>query len=164
MSQVFQRGPASPEMNLTPLIDVVFLLIIFFMLVNQIVAERNVKMIVPAPHEPNTRQLSEDDNPVIVNVAPQPYTAETRPDPLRHPGQAAFVQVGSRRFALGQLAELTAALRNEKAARPDVQVVVRSDMAIFYEDVQPVIEAVRASGIERVDLAAFTEEAGYDFE
>ena len=164
MSQVFQRGPASPEMNLTPLIDVVFLLIIFFMLVNQIVAERNVKMVVPAPTDPNTRQLSEDDRPIVVNIAPQPYTGETRPSPLAHPGRAAFVQVGSQRFPVGALGDLTAALQAEQAARPEAQVVLRGDMALFYEEVQPVMEAVRASGIERIDLAAFTEEAGHAFE
>jgi len=163
MSQVFQRGPVSPGMNLTPLIDVVFLLIIFFMLVNQIVADRNVKMIVPAPTDPQTREVR-DDRPVIVHVAPQPYTAQTRPDPLRHPGEAAFVQVGSTRLPLGRLGELTAALRAQRAARPDLEVVIRSDLALYYRDVRPVIEAVRDAGVRRIDLAAFTEEAGYRFE
>ena len=37
MTRAFARGPASIEANLTPMIDIVFLLVVFFVLVSQIV-------------------------------------------------------------------------------------------------------------------------------
>ena len=36
MSTVYRRGPAAIEANLTPMIDMTFLLIVFFVLVSQI--------------------------------------------------------------------------------------------------------------------------------
>ena len=60
-SQVFKRGPVTPQMNITPLIDVVFLLIIFFMLVTNIIAEEAVEMIVPQLDDPVTRELGNVD-------------------------------------------------------------------------------------------------------
>ena len=48
MSSVFKRGNAKIEANLTPMIDVTFLLIVFFVLVSQIVEVENVPMSLPA--------------------------------------------------------------------------------------------------------------------
>jgi len=166
MSKVHQRGPAKPEMNLTPLIDVVFQLIIFFMLVNQIVAEQLVEMIVPAPSEPRTRQISENDDVIMVNIAPQPYNNETRSleQPLEHDGTAAYINVDGKEFAIGELQAVTELMAGIKSNRAEVQVVLRADMALFYEEVQPIMEAVKAAGIETVNLAAYTEEADFDLE
>ena len=168
MSQVFQRGPASPVMNLTPLIDVVFQLIIFFMLVNQIVSEQNVKMIVPAPTSPKTQQLNEDDKPIVVNVAPFDYSEQNRSaSPLQHSGDAQFVQIGNKRYDPAQMSMLAEQISAEKASREslgieEVQVVLRADMALHYRTVQPVMEAIRAAGVQWVKLAAYTEEGPYD--
>ena len=170
MSQVFKRGPAAPEMNITPLIDVVFLLIIFFMLVNQIVAEQNVKMIVPAPTDPQTQMLDEDDKPIVVNVAPVEYDEQARTRmPLQHSGQATRVAIGGREFGPSQTSAITQYLREAKATRIErgiepVQAVVRADMAIHYEEVRPILEAIRAAEIENVKLAAYTEDGPYDFD
>ena len=157
-------------MNLTPLIDVVFLLIIFFMLVSQIVAEQNVEMIVPAPTDPQTQELTEDDRPIMVNVAPVAYEDDSRSAmPLRHSGQATKVVVGTREFGASQTSSITEYLRAMKASRIEqgiepVQVVVRADMAIHYEEVRPILEAIRAAEIEDVKLAAYTEEGPYQFD
>ena len=170
MSQVFKRGPAAPEMNLTPLIDVVFLLIIFFMIVSQIVAEQNVEMIVPAPTDPQTQMLTEEDKPIMVNVAPVEYDAKSRGAlPLRHSGQATKVVVGSREFGATQTTAITNFLREVKATRiqqgvDPIQAVVRADMALHYEEVRPILEAIRAAEIENVKLAAYTEEGPYEFD
>mgnify|MGYP006421770995 CR=1 FL=1 len=157
-------------MNLTPLIDVVFLLIIFFMLVSQIVTEQNVEMIVPAPTDPQTQELTEDDRPIMVNLAPVQYEDETRSAmPLRHSGQATKVVVGTREFGASQTSSITEYLGTLKASRIEqgvesVQAVVRADMAIHYEEVRPILEAIRAAEIEDVKLAAYTEEGPYEFD
>ena len=65
MSIVIKRGPRAPQMNMTPLIDVVFQLILFFMLVNNIVAEESIQMIVPLLEDPETQQLGDVHRIVI---------------------------------------------------------------------------------------------------
>ncbi len=68
-SKVHKRGPATPEMNMTPLIDVVFQIIIFFMLINNIITEQTVQMFVPELDDPKTRR-TEDMKKIVINVAP----------------------------------------------------------------------------------------------
>jgi biopolymer transport protein ExbD len=43
VSLIYRRGPAQISANLTPMIDVTFLLIVFFVLVSQIVEVENVR-------------------------------------------------------------------------------------------------------------------------
>jgi hypothetical protein len=86
-SRIFQRGPTTPQMNITSLIDVVFLLIIFFMLVNNIITEQSVEMIVPKLEDPTTREL-DDSGRIIVNIAPAEYAHRERADdPLLFDGE-----------------------------------------------------------------------------
>jgi len=161
MSQVIQRGPASPGMNITPLIDVVFLLIIFFMLVNNIVSEESVKMILPTVENPKTRELGEVDR-IVVNIAPEPFTDAGRSEsPLSHTGTPRYVKVGTgtnSRFEVGDLPGITDALKAAKANNPEVEVLLRVDGAMYYEAVQPIMAAVSSAGIETINLVAYMPE------
>jgi biopolymer transport protein ExbD len=146
-------------MNMTPLIDVTFLLIVFFTLVSNIVANESVPMVVPRLADPTTRELGEVDK-VVVNIAPATFSDDTRlENPLDHPGSARFVQVGSgARYEMGNLAGLTAALRQEVEARPEVEVLLRADAALYYGQVQPVMDAITAAGVGVVNLVALMPE------
>ena len=161
MSAVIQRGAVTPSMNITPLIDVVFLLIIFFMLVNNIVSEETVDMILPELVDSEAREVGEIDR-VVVNIAPEAFSRDGRGDyPLVHPGTASYVKIGTgsgSRFEPGDTARMTEALRQIKAQNPQVQVLLRSDGAIYYESVRPIMDAVAAAGIERVNLVAYMPE------
>ncbi len=158
MSKVIQRGAVAPSMNITPLIDVVFLLIIFFMLVNNIVSEETVDMILPEIENPQTRELGEVDR-IVINVAPEPFTRSGREQfPLTHTGTASYIKVGTgsnSRFEITDLPGITAKLKEAKAQRPDIQVLLRADGAIYYDLVQPLMGAVTAAGIETVNLVAY---------
>ena len=161
MSRVIRRGAVTPSMNITPLIDVVFLLIIFFMLVNNIVSEETVDMILPELVDSEAREVGEIDR-VVVNVAPQPFSRDGRTDfPLSHAGSADYVKIGTgsgSRFTPQDTAGITEALRQIKSANPAVQVLLRSDGAIYYEAVRPIMDAVSAAGIETVNLVAYMPE------
>lgn len=159
-SQIFHRGPTTPQMNITPLIDVVFLLIIFFMLVNNIISEQSVEMIVPQLDEPTTREL-DDAGRLIVNIAPAEYARSERTDnPLLFDGEARFIRVGLETFAADDLEGVTAALAEAKAADDDVEVVLRSDGALYYGVVQPVMGAISRAGIDKVNLVAYMPQHG----
>ena len=54
MSSIFRRGPAQAQANITPMIDVVFLLIVFFVLVSQIVDLESVDLDLPTPEHAAT--------------------------------------------------------------------------------------------------------------
>jgi len=160
-SQIFTRGPTTPQMNITPLIDVVFLLIIFFMLVNNIISEQSVQMIVPQLDEPTTRQMLDDQGRIIVNIAPAEFANKERlENPLLFDGEARFIRVGLQTFASDDLQGVTAALVEARSMYPDAEVVLRSDGALYYGVVQPVMGAITRAGIDTINLAAYMPERG----
>ncbi len=157
MSNVIKRGSVTPSMNITPLIDVVFLLIIFFMLVNNIVSEETVDMILPELVDSEAREVGEIDR-VVVNIAPRSFSRDGRTEfPWAHAGSAEYVKVGTgsgSRFSPDDAAGITAALERIRADQPGVEVLLRSDGAIYYEAVRPIMDAVAAAGIQTVNLVA----------
>lgn len=161
MSQVTKRGAVTPSMNITPLIDVVFLLIIFFMLVNNIVSDETVEMVLPELDDPKTREVGEIER-VVVNIAPEDFTRDGRKEhPLDHTGTAKYVKVGtgqSSRFEVHDIAGITAALETEKNKNPEVEVLLRCDGALYYKAVQPIMGAITAAGIQTVNLVAYMPE------
>ena len=70
MSQVTKRGAVEPTLNITPLIDVVFLLIVFFMLVMPIVRDENPELQLPDLDRPNVYP-PEGERKVTVNIVPE---------------------------------------------------------------------------------------------
>lgn len=154
-SKIFKRGFTAPEMNITPLIDVTFLLIIFFMLVNNIISEEQVEMIVPELTKPKTQALATEDR-IIVNVKPvEALLAQREENPLLIRGEATGVRIGALAdFAMDDMAGVTAALRDARERNPKIQVLLRADAALNYEEVQPVLMAITEAGIETVNLVA----------
>ena len=157
MSKVHKRGPTSPEINMTPMIDVVFQLIVFFMLVNNIISEEAVLMIVPELEDPKTHELGQNDR-ITVNVAPQSYDPSRGINDLNIPGEASFVQVGLDRYDLDDMEGVTEALKQAKAQNEEVQVLLRADSGLFYDEVQPVMQAITTAGIVTVNLVAYLPE------
>ncbi|BAM02192.1 ExbD/TolR family protein [Phycisphaera mikurensis] len=152
-----KRRGVTPTMNLTPLIDVTFLLIVFFMLVNNIVASELVPLLPPTPSDPQTSETPEADT-LIVSIAPQPFGDGRAQQPLNHDGRASFVQVGALgRFEPGDAAGITAAVREAVARRPGVRVLLRADAALFQDQVRPVMAAVTAAGVAKIDVVAGTD-------
>ena len=151
-----KRTGTTPAMNMTPLIDVTFLLIVFFMLVNNIVASELVPLLPPTPEDPQTSETPESDT-LIVSIAPAPFDAGREADPLDHDGRAAFVQIGSgERFTPGDAAGITEAVRAALLRRPDLEVLLRADAALFHDQVQPVMAAVTAAGVTKLEVVAGT--------
>ena len=142
MSSIFKRGPARPQANITPMIDVTFLLIVFFVLVSQIVDLEQVDMELPAPEQAATR-LPGDEPRAVVNVVPG-----------RAGGIAAY-QLGSRRFepTTAGLGGLRNALIELYQATPIMRVNLRADRGTDYRWVAPVLQVVReAAGLADVGL------------
>lgn len=165
MSIVIKRGPHAPQMNMTPLIDVVFQLILFFMLVNNIVAEESIQMIVPLLEDPETQQLG-DVHRIVINAGTFEYDIKSRQsNPLNVAGEMGILKAGHGthyewNFQEGAgkeqaLTELTSVLQEAKIENPKVQVVLRADAALYYEDVQQVMQAITAAKIDTTNVVAY---------
>ena len=144
MSTIFQRGPARPQANITSMIDVVFLLIVFFVLVSQIVDLESVDMDLPAPESPATA-LPEEEPRAVLNVLPG------------EDGMCDGYRLAGRDYSPDPtgLLELRTALVGLYRDTPGLRVNLRADRGTDYRWVSPVLQLVRqAATLSEVGLDA----------
>jgi len=121
--------------NMTPMIDVVFLLIIFF-LVSSNMAREETQMELELPDASTSHRREEDDSRrrIVVNVP-----AEGR------------VLVGTREI---HPAELTELLRFEQSKDPEpVKVRIRTNADVPYRAIEPLLVAAANAGVWDVSFA-----------
>jgi biopolymer transport protein ExbD len=118
---------------MTPMIDVTFLLIVFFVVVSQIVDRDAVSMDLPAP-EHAVAGIPEEASYITVNLVPL------------EGGDIAGIVVGGHAIASDAMDELTAIVRTRmQGGATDVHL--RADRATNYVHVHHVIEAIREVGL-----------------
>ena len=132
-----RNRPDQPEpiaANLTPMIDVTFLLIIFFVLVSQIVEVENADLDLPRPQDAAS-ELPGEQPRVVINV-------------LRGAGgDAVGYRLSNQRY-MADTAGLEALARNLAAMyqqNPALGVNLRADRRTDYRWVEPVFQAVSAA-------------------
>ena len=125
--------------NMTPMIDVVFLLIIFF-LVSSHLAKQEAQMQLPLPvAESGAKESESEGRRITVNVL-----SDGR---LLLAGRAV------------RPAELADRLRDKSAeAGSDLEVRIRSDRSVEYRYVEPIMLACARSGIWNVTFAVYRPE------
>lgn len=130
-----RRPEASIE--LTPLIDVVFLLLIFFMVSTSFVREARIAVDLP---EAAGQPLEEEAGLALAIDAAGGYA------------------VNGRVLADGEVATLVGALR--PLARPDGQshLLIAADASATHRAVVRAMDAARRAGIARIDIATRTPE------
>lgn len=136
-------------MNMTPLIDVTFQLIIFFMLVSNLIGQEAVPMRVPVLEDSQTRQLGESDR-VVINVLPPPPEAHETEKTSKSP----WVQIGLTRLHGSDKQGIAEALKQMVSHSANVQVVLRADGSLDYQQVRLVMQAIRDAGVSVVHLVA----------
>lgn len=135
------RKAPSLQFNMTPMIDVVFLLIIFFMLASQFVSAEHADIQLPAPDHSRAREIKLPEKAVI-NIQ---LTGDGRPQILFGP------------IRCGDLDELTTRLQLQKQASPQLQAVLRADKRVKYSFVRDVIQTIADNQIELLNIAAKRE-------
>jgi len=147
------RGESRVQFNMTPMIDVTFQLIIFFMLTTQIASAEFVQMKLPKPFKSVAKEIKE--NKAIINVVPYPEK-DIAADESKL-GLAQRYQVGGERIELHNLEKLVGLLKAKKAASPDPKhfsVEVRADLRIHYSQIQPILRALQEARMERMRITA----------
>lgn len=117
--------------NLTPLIDIVFLLLIFFMLTAHFVRDESISIQLP---QAETAVSREDEAAVVVVLA--------NDGKIRLAGKIIEVQ------------SLEAALRQALQGRSKKWVTLRGDRAADLGNTVAILDAARKAGAEAVDVVA----------
>ena len=129
-----------PDINLTSLIDVVFLLLIFFMVSTTFDRHSLLRLDLP---EAATAEAEAVPNviEILITEAGQVFVAEEL-----------LVEVSR--------TALQAALAAQLAERPDAPVVVRADAEASHRLVVMALDSAAAEGVSRVGIAAIAEREG----
>ncbi len=128
--------------NATPMIDVIFMLTVFFMLVSRFASAENVKMLLPEPVKSEARVVKVAER-IVINCRPA--------EPL-NPAAGALYSIGPNApESLGVISQRLAALKD---ARADMKVIIRADRRLRYADVRAVMREVARSGLEMIHVAA----------
>jgi biopolymer transport protein ExbD len=125
------RTPAS--VNMTPMIDVVFLLIIFF-LVSSHLAKRESKVPLQLPTASRQPAAKSIAGRLVINVAAD-----------------GSVTAGGSAVDNDRLAVVLKAHANEKGA--DAAVHIRSDASVDYSIAEPLLRAAAQAGISNITFA-----------
>jgi len=123
--------------NMTPMIDITFLLLTFFLLASHFASAEKAEVNLPRPDENQSTERHFKDK-VIVNML---YAGETNPPRL----QLGPVPVGS-------MAELGHRLKQVAEVNPSAQVVLRADRRLSYGDVRQALEAVAAARLSHLQV------------
>jgi biopolymer transport protein ExbD len=130
-----QRSPALAQINMTPMIDVTFLLIIFFLLSSRLAQQESLELDLPtaASHD----AAANDERPrVLVHVATDGTvtfgTSVVRPQDLH-----------------GRLS-----VERDRAGN-DVEIRIRASRDVPFRAVQPILLACAEAGIWNVTFAVF---------
>lgn len=123
------KGPPRPEINLTQLIDVVLLLLIFFMISTSFVAQPGISIKLPQARTSDTHR---GDATRITLTA------------------TGLLFVGDRKVKWEALAS---ALRGERENNEQGFLVIKADTSVEHGSVVRVMDAAKQVGFERIAIA-----------
>jgi biopolymer transport protein TolR len=129
-------GPSGPQINVTPLIDVLLTLIIMFMLVVSMDPEYVEKTQIPQPNPDQTTNVSQPRT-VVVEVV---WTAKDQPP---------IVKINREEVPWP---ELESRLTRIYLTRVEKVALVRGDADVDFQYVADVIDLAHHAGVQRVGL------------
>lgn len=140
------RKEESQEVPISSLIDVVFLLIMFFVVTSNIEKEAfdvQIDLVKAQNMKPATA------------VPPKRITINLQKDPSDDSGEGGLIFVESMMVTAEQLKTELVGFR--KMAGTDGVVMIRADKAVLYRHESIVIEAIKASGLANIRIQAELE-------
>ncbi|MCG7965465.1 MAG: biopolymer transporter ExbD [Candidatus Thiodiazotropha taylori] len=123
------RRHSTHVLNLTPLIDIVFLLLVFFMLTAHFIEDEAIDIQLP---EAFSSQPSQDNEPLVITLLPSgAIMLDGEPTPLE------------------QLDETLSAMLHANSKR---MVQLKGDQAAQFGQAIKIIDAARRAGAESLDI------------
>lgn len=171
----------TPTLNVVSMVDVIFNVIVFFIITAKAANDEMVKLVVPKVDTPAVHVTPEGMPRLVVSVVSTNYDDKSYDLQMKElnskgalaaialsSGRAKTVRVGTEDLPLpAGLPRLTKLIIDAKAtrthgmskaeARKQFEVLLRADLALPYSEVRPVMNAISAAGIENVNLMAYKE-------
>jgi biopolymer transport protein ExbD len=127
--------PDPPDINLTPLIDVVFLLLIFFMLSTTFKDDARIEIRLPEIGEVTEQPEAPTSLEIVVDASGGFY-------------------VNDRQVVNAEVATLTKAIAAAVGDRRDLPVIIKADARSPHQAVMTVMDAASRLGLQRFSFAA----------
>ena len=134
MRLVSFTGRRKPEVQMSPLIDVVFLLLIFYAVTTQFVSDERLKLKLPEAKTAESEGMGQEETPPEVKVAADGtiwINDEIVPDE-----------------------ELEARMKTLVEGAPDGAVILKGDREADYGVIVRVLDTARAAGANMIQMSA----------
>ncbi|MFT3921289.1 MAG: biopolymer transporter ExbD [Myxococcales bacterium] len=129
-----QKGGLKAEINVTPLVDVVLVLLIIFMVITPMLTRgRNVQLPVAGSPDP---EKSVSDSVVLTITSDRTLWVESKRATAR---------------------TLVQQVKAELAQRPGRDVLIKADSAITVKDLRPLLRQLKAEKISEISFAVLGE-------
>ena len=125
-----QRGAIVADINITPLLDLAWVLLVIFILTTTTLVE-GIDLKLPEASKEQTKEVPTDVVTISVDLSGAIYVNE---EPM-------------------ELEAMMEKLRLYKLANPDLPVILRADKGLVYEKVVTVLDGIKRVPIENLALA-----------
>lgn len=126
-----QRSDDEAEINITPMLDIVFIMLIFFIVTTSFVREKGLEVSRPSNTPP--RETPQDQRPIVVRI-----------------DASSLVSIEGR---LLEPRAVRANLEREKAEKPESPLIIAAHPEADTTSLVNILDAARAAGIESVSVA-----------
>ena len=119
------------EINITPMLDIVFIMLIFFIVTTSFVKEKGLEVSRPSNTPP--KEIQKDKGPIVVKI-----------------DSSSLISIKGR---IMEQRAVQANLEREKAEKPDSPLIIAAHPEANTESLVSILDAASAVGIESVSVA-----------
>jgi len=123
------------EINITPMLDIVFIMLIFFIVTTSFVKEQGLEVSRPSNAPP--KEIKQDKGPIVIKI-----------------NSASLISVKGR---ILEPRAVQANLEREKAEKPSSPLIVAAHPEADTEALVTILDAAKAVGIEAVSVATTSQ-------
>lgn len=120
------------EINITPMLDIVFIMLIFFIVTTSFVKERGLDLSRPSKADNPPKEIN-NKGPIVVKIS-----------------RLSQITINDRDVDYGAI---RANLEREKASKPESPLIIAADPDAEINAVVSVLDAAKVAGIEKINVA-----------